>query len=87
MSGYTRTETHKARSFEPICKMWLMAICTLVTIPPIFVFFFTQRYFGQGLVVTGVKGQTPIARKRENANEEYGTSYLRPETIADAPEV
>ena len=34
----------------------IMAIGTLVTLPPVVVFFFAQRYFIQGVVVSGVKG-------------------------------
>ena len=33
-----------------------MAMSTILTIPPVLVFFFLQRYFIQGIVVTGVKG-------------------------------
>jgi multiple sugar transport system permease protein len=33
-----------------------MAIGTLLTLPPILLFFFAQRYFIQGIVVTGIKG-------------------------------
>jgi multiple sugar transport system permease protein len=35
---------------------WLMAVATLVMLPPVLVFFFSQRYFIQGIVITGVKG-------------------------------
>ena len=34
----------------------IMAIGTLVTLPPLLVFFFAQRYFIQGVVISGVKG-------------------------------
>ena len=34
----------------------MMAASILLTLPPILVFFFTQRYFVQGIVITGVKG-------------------------------
>ena len=34
----------------------IMAICTLVALVPILVFFFAQRHFVQGVVVTGLKG-------------------------------
>ncbi len=34
----------------------LMVMSTILTIPPVLVFFFLQRYFIQGVVVTGVKG-------------------------------
>jgi multiple sugar transport system permease protein len=35
---------------------WLMAVTLLVAIPPLFVFFFAQRYFVQGIALTGIKG-------------------------------
>lgn len=35
---------------------WLMAASLVTIIPPILVFFATQRYFIQGIVVSGVKG-------------------------------
>jgi multiple sugar transport system permease protein len=34
----------------------IMAVGTVLTIPPLLVFFTTQRYFIQGIVVTGLKG-------------------------------
>ena len=34
----------------------ILAMATLLTIPPMLVFFFAQRYFIQGIVVTGIKG-------------------------------
>ena len=34
----------------------LMVMSTILTIPPVLVFFFLQRHFIQGVVVTGVKG-------------------------------
>ena len=34
----------------------IMAIGSLITLPPVLVFFFTQRYFIQGVVISGVKG-------------------------------
>ena len=34
----------------------IMAMGTVITLPPILVFFFTQRYFIQGVVISGVKG-------------------------------
>jgi ABC-type glycerol-3-phosphate transport system permease component len=33
-----------------------MAMATILTIPPVLVYFFTQRYFIQGIVISGVKG-------------------------------
>ncbi len=35
---------------------WLMAASVATIIPPVLVFFFTQRFFIQGIVVSGVKG-------------------------------
>lgn len=35
---------------------WLMAASTVTMIPPLLVFFLAQRYFIQGIVITGVKG-------------------------------
>jgi multiple sugar transport system permease protein len=35
---------------------WLMAVTLLVAIPPLLVFFFAQRYFVQGIALTGIKG-------------------------------
>ena len=34
----------------------IMAMGTVITLPPVLVFFFAQRYFIQGVVVSGVKG-------------------------------
>ena len=34
----------------------IMAMATVLTIPPVLIFFFTQRYFIQGVVISGVKG-------------------------------
>jgi len=34
----------------------IMAVSFLVTLPPMLVFFFAQRYFIQGIVVSGIKG-------------------------------
>jgi ABC-type glycerol-3-phosphate transport system permease component len=42
--GYRKTWSH------------IMAVGVVLTIPPILVFFFAQRYFIQGIVVTGIKG-------------------------------
>jgi len=33
-----------------------MAVSVLLTLPPMLVFFFAQRYFIQGVVMTGIKG-------------------------------
>ena len=39
-------------------KNWnhIMAMGTVITLPPVLVFFFAQRYFIQGVVVSGIKG-------------------------------
>ena len=34
----------------------IMAMCAVLTMPPVVVYFFTQRFFVQGLVISGVKG-------------------------------
>ena len=34
----------------------LMAMSFLVTLPPLIVFFFAQRYFIRGISMTGIKG-------------------------------
>ena len=34
----------------------IMAMSTILTIPPVLVYFFTQRYFVQGVVISGIKG-------------------------------
>jgi len=41
---------------QDVSWQYLMAMATLLTIPPVLVFFFLQRHFIQGIVVTGVKG-------------------------------
>ena len=41
--------------FEPQPFNRIMAISTLITLVPVAVFFFTQRYFFRGLVVSGLK--------------------------------
>jgi multiple sugar transport system permease protein len=41
---------------EPARDHLLMAAATLVTLPPIVVFFALQRYFIRGVVMTGLKG-------------------------------
>lgn len=35
---------------------WMMAVATVTMIPPLVIFFVAQRYFIQGIVITGVKG-------------------------------
>ena len=34
----------------------IMAVSLLMTLPPKLVFFFAQRYFIQGVVMSGIKG-------------------------------
>jgi multiple sugar transport system permease protein len=34
----------------------IMAMATILSIPPVMVFFFAQRYFVRGVVISGVKG-------------------------------
>ncbi len=43
-------------AYQPATLPQLMAMSTIITIAPVLVFFFLQRYFIQGVVVTGVKG-------------------------------
>jgi ABC-type glycerol-3-phosphate transport system permease component len=33
-----------------------MAVATVVTLPPLHVFFFATRHFIQGVVISGIKG-------------------------------
>lgn len=42
--------------YHPAQWNHIMAMATLISIPPILIFFFTQRYFVQGIVVSGIKG-------------------------------
>jgi ABC-type glycerol-3-phosphate transport system permease component len=42
--------------YHPAQWNHIMAMATLISIPPILIFFFTQRYFVQGVVVSGIKG-------------------------------
>ena len=43
-------------AYTPPKWIHVMAMSTILTIPPVLVYFFTQRYFVQGVVITGVKG-------------------------------
>ncbi len=45
-----------AMFYHPAKWNHIMAMCTLISVPPVLVFFFTQRYFVQGVVVSGLKG-------------------------------
>ena len=47
---------HGSTSMFYVPWVQIMAVSTLVTLPPIAVFFFAQRYFIQGVVVSGMKG-------------------------------
>lgn len=42
--------------YKPKPYNWIMAIATITTMIPVMVFFFAQRYFIQGVVISGVKG-------------------------------
>lgn len=42
--------------FNPPKYVEIMAMSAVLTIPPTIVFFLTQRYFVQGIVITGIKG-------------------------------
>lgn len=42
--------------YEPQPYNRIMAIATLITLPPVFIFFVAQRYFIQGVVISGLKG-------------------------------
>jgi multiple sugar transport system permease protein len=43
-------------AYRPPLWVHIMAMATILTIPPVLVYFFTQRYFIQGIVISGVKG-------------------------------
>lgn len=43
-------------AYRPPLWVHIMAMATVLTIPPVLVYFFTQRYFIQGIVISGVKG-------------------------------
>lgn len=45
-----------AGSFGQTYYHWMMAVATVTMIPPLIIFFVAQRYFIQGIVITGVKG-------------------------------
>jgi ABC-type glycerol-3-phosphate transport system permease component len=42
--------------YKPQPYNHIMAVATLITLVPMLMFFFTQRYFVQGVVVSGIKG-------------------------------
>ena len=41
---------------KPAAWSHIMAVSVLMTLPPMFVFFFAQRHFIQGVVLSGIKG-------------------------------
>lgn len=45
-----------AMFYHPADWNHIMAMCTLISVPPVLLFFFAQRYFVQGVVVSGIKG-------------------------------
>lgn len=45
-----------AMFYHPAKWNHIMAMSTLISVPPVLVFFFAQRYFVQGVVVSGLKG-------------------------------
>jgi multiple sugar transport system permease protein len=52
----TQLSIESGLGVKPQPYNFLMAVATLITIPPILVFFLTQRYFIQGVVISGLKG-------------------------------
>ena len=53
-----RTSTHGAAQnpLPPQPYNHVMALATLITLVPMTIFFFTQRYFMRGLIVSGITG-------------------------------
>ena len=47
---------HGAGSMHYVPWVAIMAVSTLIALPPVMVFFFAQRHFIQGVVVSGMKG-------------------------------
>ena len=45
-----------AGAYRPPLWVHIMAMAAILTLPPVLVYFFTQRYFIQGIVISGVKG-------------------------------
>ena len=41
---------------KPAAWSHIMAVSVLMTLPPMLVFFFAQRHFIQGVVLSGIKG-------------------------------
>ena len=48
--------THGSTSMHYVPWVAIMAVSTLIALPPVVVFFFAQRHFIQGVVVSGMKG-------------------------------
>jgi ABC-type glycerol-3-phosphate transport system permease component len=47
---------HGSTSMHYVPWVAIMAVSTLISLPPVMVFFFAQRHFIQGVVVSGMKG-------------------------------
>ena len=47
---------HGSTSMHYVPWVAIMAVSTLIALPPVMVFFFAQRHFIQGVVVSGMKG-------------------------------
>ncbi len=47
---------HGSTSMHYVPWVAIMAVSTLIALPPVIVFFFAQRHFIQGVVVSGMKG-------------------------------
>ncbi len=45
-----------AGAYVPPTWNAIMSMSTVLTVPPVLIFFFTQRYFIQGVVISGIKG-------------------------------
>ena len=45
-----------AGAYLPPKWVHIMAMATILSLPPVVVYFFTQRYFVQGVVISGIKG-------------------------------
>ena len=54
--AYWLVTSSAAMAFDRILWSHFMVVSLLIALPPVVVFFFAQRYFIQGVVVTGVKG-------------------------------
>ena len=54
--GLQQMRTHLSQAVQPLMWPKLMAASTIVIIPIVFLYFFTQRTFVEGIALTGVKG-------------------------------